>query len=197
MTKNMFAVLVLLSLQTNIALAQDDVAKKLIELQEQQIQSLKVQVNELKEANKTLTEEIAKLKEEIEQKTTSSTKKPATSKASKLSDILVVGAVFESKSEHIAGPSRGQTGSGIVTITARDRDSFTATSVWGVDRDKPNGTGTLEVKGTIAGNAARWNRVDGPISSAAKATLRPDGQYIDFLSEDAKGTKIKGTWKVP
>jgi FtsZ-binding cell division protein ZapB len=193
-SKNLTAVLVLLLLPTSINFAQDDIAKKLIDAQER-ILTIKDEVAKLKEANNILSVENAKLKEAIEHLKTNGTKKSAPAKA-KLDDIFVVGAVFTSKSEHIGGPTRGTTGSGIVTITSRDGDSFTATNTWVIDQDKTNGTS--EIKGRIVdANTAKWKRVDGPIPSETKATLRPDGLYIDVLNKNAKGMVIKGVWRVP
>lgn len=156
---------------------------------------LKKEVELLKRENNVLMRENVLLKKDIEQLKAGGAKKPEPAKAPTLSDILVAGAVLTGKSEHIAGPTRGVTGSGTMTVTSRDGDSFTATNTWVVDQDKS--TGTVEIKGTIISRkGAKWKAVDLPISNESVATLRPDGLYIETLAKTAKGTVIKGVWKV-
>ena len=156
---------------------------------------LKKEVELLKRENDVLTRENAMLKKDIEQLKAGGVKKPAPANAPSLSDILVVGAVLTGKTEHIGGPFRGNTGTGTMTITSRDGDSFTATNVWVANQDKA--TGSAEVKGTILSRkGAKWKAVDAPISNESVATLRPDGLYIETLMKNAKGLVIKGVWKV-
>jgi hypothetical protein len=160
------------------------------------IELLTREVELLQRENDLLMRENDILKDQIEELKGGGTKKPASTKSPTLSDLFVVGAVFPSKSEHVAGPTRGITGSGTLTITSRDGDSFTGTNAWVVDQDKTSGTG--EIKGTITGhNTAKWRRVDAPIGNQVIARLRADGAYVDTLAKNhAKGTVIKGTLKV-
>lgn len=184
MKKRLVAAVVLVFLSTSVVRAQDDVAQKLIRAMEQ-IQELQKEIDKLKQEN-------AKLEEALEQ-ANGGGEKQARKKVT-LNDLFAVGAVFTVKSEHIGGPDRGLTGTGTVTITSRDGDSFTASNTWVLDRDKTNGTS--EIKGTIiSANRAKWKRADGPIPSETIATLRSDGEYIDVLFKNAKGMVIKSVWK--
>lgn len=117
-------------------------------------------------------------------------KKPSSGKRN-LGDLFVVGAKFPTRSEHVAGPTRGLTGVGILTITSRDGDAFTATNTWRIEKDGTSGSG--EIQGKIMGaNMARWRRVDTPNGQEVVLTLRPDGNYIDTMGRNANGLIIKG-----
>lgn len=193
MMKNLVAAVMFLCLSTNVVWAQDDVSKKLIAALEQ-IQTLKDEIAQLTKDRLVLENEKANLEKEVAQLKSGGAKKPA-SKEPTLSDLFVVGAVFTGKSEVVAGLDRGNTGSGTMTITARDGDSFSATNVYFLDKDKS--TGTAELKGTIIGpNKAKWNRQDGPVANEVQAMLRKDGMYIDTIGRNAKGQTIKSVWKV-
>lgn len=140
MTKNMVAVLVLLFLPTNILFAQDDVAKELI-------QTLKGQVTELKEANKILTAENAKLKEEIEQLRKGVEGKESVAKPRAEKDAFVNGTVLAGTRIMVPDWKQNLT----LVVTKRDGTNFegelTYTNVVGGTNKDNTDTNTLKVSG--------------------------------------------------
>lgn len=158
--------------------------------QEASVEQLSEKLELLKKENELLIKENELLKKEIEQLRVTDKKRPSQGKRS-LGDLFVVGAKFSTRSEHVAGPTRGTTGVGVLTITSRDGDAFTATNTWKVEKDGTSGSG--EIQGKIMGaNMARWRRVDAPNGQEVVLTLRPDGNYIDTVGRNASGLIIKG-----
>ncbi len=158
-----------------------------------EVTRLKEKIELLQAKLETAALKIEKLEKELAL-TTKGGEKSAAAKATPLSDILVAGAELSSKSEHTAGPFRGGTGKGTLTITSREGNSFKGTTTWVNDQDKSSGSG--EIAGTISGNSATWKAVDNPVQNEVKGTLRADGSYIDAIAKNAKGTIIKVTLKV-
>ena len=159
-----------------------------------EVTRLKEKIELLQAKLETAALKIEKLEKELALTTKGGEKPVAAAKATPLSDILVAGAVLSNKSEHTAGPFRGATGKGTLTITSREGNSFKGTTTWVSDQDKSSGSG--EIAGTISGNSATWKAVDNPVQNEVKGTLRADGSYIDAIGKNAKGTVIKVTLKV-
>jgi cell division protein FtsB len=163
----------------------DDVAA-----QEASVEQLTEKLELLKKENELLIKENELLKKEIEQMRVSDKKRPSQGRRS-LGDLFVVGAKLPMRTEHVAGPTRGMTGVGVLTITSRDGDAFTATNSWRIEKDGTSGSG--EIQGKIMGaNMARWRRVDAPNGPEVVLTLRPDGNYIETLGRNPNGLIIKG-----
>jgi|LakMenE01Jun11ns_1017448.scaffolds.fasta_scaffold9684561_2 hypothetical protein len=158
--------------------------------QEASVEQLVEKLELLKKENELLIKENELLKKEIEQMRVSDKKRPSQGKRN-LGDLFVVGAKLPMRTEHVAGPTRGMTGVGVLTITSRDGDAFTATNSWRIEKDGTSGSG--EIQGKIMGaNMARWRRVDAPNGPEVVLTLRPDGNYIETLGRNPNGLIIKG-----
>ncbi len=154
---------------------------------------LEDKVKQLTKENEMLSREIAVLKAEMEQLKALKNKEPKNPPQNKLdlNNIFVVGAKFTTRSQHTAGPTRGTTGTGTMTVTSRDGDSFTATNTWFIEKDGTSGSGQIQGKIT-APNKMRWKRVDAPNGMEVQATLRPDGLFIDTFGRNPNGLEIKG-----
>ncbi len=173
----LFAIAIFFSLANDIA------------AQEASVEQLSEKLELLKKENELLIKENELLKKEIEQLLVTDKKSPSQGKRS-LGDLFIVGAKLPMRSEHVAGPTRGMTTVGVLTITSRDGDAFTATNAWRDEKDGTTRSG--EIQGKIMGTKmARWRRVDAPNGPEVVLTLRPDGNYIDTVGRNANGLIIK------
>lgn len=173
-----FATSILIAMLVPVA-AQEPSTEKLLE-----------KLELLAKENELLNKENALLKKEIAHLSDTDKEKSPPSKAN-LRDIFIVGAKFPVRSEHVAGSTKGVTGTGTMTVTARDGDSFTATNTWFAERDGTSGSGQIQGKIT-APNKMRWKRVDVPNGMEVQATLRPEGSFIDTIGKNANGVVVKG-----
>lgn len=158
--------------------------------QEPSTEQLLEKIELLTKENELLKKENVLLKKEIDHLSDADKKKAPPSKAN-LRDIFVVGAKFSVRSEQVAGPTKGATGTGAMTITARDGDSFTATNTWVAEKGGASGSGQIQGEIT-APNKMRWKRVDVPNGMEVQATLRPEGSFIDTIGKNANGVVVKG-----
>lgn len=158
--------------------------------QESSTEKLLEKIELLTKENELLNKENALLKKEIAHLSDTDKEKAPPTKAN-LRDIFIVGAKFSVRSEQVAGPTKGATGTGTMTVTARDGDSFTATNTWLAEKGGAAGSGQIQGKIT-APNKMRWKRVDVPNGMEVQATLRPEGSFVDTIGKNANGVVMKG-----